>query len=88
MAGVEAQLLSLIFSAPDTMLRSSAIGFAVFALLSTAFVALYAAVTYMWLRQDWRHKSHFFEEWVTGSLTMMTRWCGVFLVIGDSFSPR
>lgn len=82
MAGVEAQLLSLIFSAEDVVIRTVAIGFAVTALLSTAFVALYCAVTYIWLRQEWTHKSHCFDEWVAGSLTMMMIWCGVFLVIG------
>ena len=82
MAGVEAQLLSLIFSAADVPTRTVAIGFAVLALLSTAFVALYCAVTYIWLRQEWKHKDHCFNEWVAGSLTMMMIWCAVFLVVG------
>ena len=82
MAGVEAQLLSLIFSAADVPLRTAAIGFAILALLSTAFVALYCAVTHIWLSQEWRHKAHCFHEWVAGSVPMMLVWCSVSLVIG------
>ncbi|GJE92004.1 hypothetical protein PsYK624_081570 [Phanerochaete sordida] len=82
MAGVEAQLLSLIFTAPDGPLRNVALGFSVGALLATAFVALYCAVTYIWLRQEWRHKTHCFNEWVAGSLRMMLIWCSVSLVMG------
>ncbi|KIP07328.1 hypothetical protein PHLGIDRAFT_424065 [Phlebiopsis gigantea 11061_1 CR5-6] len=81
MAGVEAQLLSLIFSTVDVPTRTVAIGFAVLALLSTSFVALYCAVTYIWLRQEWKHKDDCFNEWVAGSLTMMMIWCAVFLVV-------
>ena len=91
MAGVEAQLLSLIFSAADVPLRTVAIGFAVLALLSTAFVALYCAVTYIWLRQDWKRKRYRFQDWVAGSLRMMILWCSVFLVVGTyvtRVSPR
>jgi len=85
MAGVEAQILCLIFTALPTLEKTMAVCFAVSALFLTSLSALYCAVAYMWLRSEWNCKDeqpHYFDEWVSGSISTMITWCAVSLVIG------
>lgn len=82
MAGVEAQILVLTFTAQPSLEQTLAICFAFAALFGTTLAALYAAVTFTWLRLEWAQQATRFEEWVSSSVPTMISWTVTGLVIG------
>ena len=86
MAGVEAQILGFLFTALPSLEKTMAVCFSVSALFLTSMSALYCAVSYIWLRAEWDPDNlHHFEEWVTGSLSLLIKWCAISVVAGTFF---
>ncbi|KAJ7576363.1 hypothetical protein C8J56DRAFT_1171473 [Mycena floridula] len=84
MAGVEGQILSIILSLQGngSRLRTGALCFAILGVVTTSFSALYAAATYIWLRNTWKEGPKKFHEWVAACVGMLIRWCSSFLIAG------
>ncbi|KAI0697159.1 hypothetical protein BC835DRAFT_1339316 [Cytidiella melzeri] len=82
MAGVEAQILCLIFTAQPTIEKTLAVCFGITALFLTSLSALYCAVTYIWLRAEWTPQVCKFDEWVSSSVSAMIAWTGTCIVVG------